>query len=224
MGRLKRKLVVKKAKKYKKWLLLALGLIILACAIGVYRAKSQAGLLHYANAHGLNTGVELVDGNGQIYYEYKGKRHFVTNDDKNHQSPRASGSYIVWLDETNGEYQVVLYSLETRQQLNLSVVGSNTSPSISDEKVAWQGVTNGKAVIYYFTGSSVRLISGAYPAIRPFVQGDQVLFAQKRSDKLWQTVLYDSKTGKSNASQASWPRFEDGKIDAALKGSANYYY
>jgi hypothetical protein len=223
-------LVVKKRRNYKRWLVVAATLGAVICLAVAYRAHSQAGLLPYANAHTLKTGVELKDGNGQIYYEYKGKWHFVTKDDKNHQSPQASGPYIVWLDETNGEYQVILYSLKTRQQLHLSTVGNNTAPSVDHQKVAWQGVLNNRAVIYYFDGVKVQRISGAYPAIRPFVHADKVLFAQQRNSSVWQTVLYDAKTGKSTIavegteSQAAWPRFENGKIKATLRNSAKYYY
>lgn len=230
MGRLKRKLVIKKANKHKKWLAVVVSVLMVGGAAGYYyQQHSLAGLLSYAGKNRLKTGVELVDGYGQIYYEYKGKKRFVTNDDANHQSPVANGSEIVWLDELNGQYQVVLYSLETKQRLSLSFIGSNTNPSVDNGKVAWQGVWNDRSVIYYFDGTKVRRISSDVAAIRPYVHNNRVLYAQKRGE-LWQAVLYDAKRNTStvvtegSANKAAWPRFENGKIRTTLKNSAKYYY
>ena len=231
MGRIKQGLILKRHRNYKKlWPLLVIALVVVVW--GLYHAAKQGNVLEYAKSTKLTTGVEIIKGQGQIYYEFKGKRTFVTHDDKNHLSPNASGTYIVWLDETNGQYQVVLYDLKTKQQLPLSILGNNTNASIDHDRVAWENNTNNVASIYYFDGSRVRLISGTQAAIRPFVYGDQVLFAQQASSRkgVWQTLLYDGITKQSkvvaegSAAQAAWPRFEDGQIKTSIQNSAKYYY
>jgi hypothetical protein len=229
LGGLRRHLVVKKARRYKKWLLLPIFIVLLLWGVHLYRANSQAGLLEYALAKTLPTGVELVHGNGQIYYEYRGKQHFVTNDDHNHQSPTASGQYITWLDESGGRYQVVLYDLAYGQRLELSSIGDNTNPSIYHGKVAWQGDSNSRAVIYYFDGHKVRQINSNYPAIRPYVYRNYVLFAEQLPGKdNWQAVQFDMSSQKSKVLTtgpnrlAGWPRYENGKIRTTLVGSSQY--
>jgi hypothetical protein len=230
LGQLRKKLIVKKRLSYKKLAFTAFLVIIVVTLWWLHQVRTQADLLSYASSHKLETGAEITKGNGQIYYVFKDKHHFVTHDDKNHLGPTASGKYITWLDETNGQYQVILYNLQTKAKLALSVIGNNTSPSIDQAHVAWQTVVNDQAVIMYFNGVNVRQISGAQAAIRPFVRNNQVLYAQQGTlQGIWQTVLYDDATKKSKvvvsgtAAQAAWPRFEGDSIKTSLRNSAKYY-
>ena len=231
MGRLRKK--IKKYFKNRKVITLsALGFVLFLIYILILRPAAQKSeFLDYIKTNKLQVGTKLIEGREQVFYEYKGKRTYVTNDQVNHLSPRSSGKYVVWQNESQGQSQIILHDLESRTNLQLSLLGNNTVPYIDGTAIAWQGQLGGKNVIFYFDGVHVTKISGTYPAIRPFVSRNQVLYAQQISatKDIWQTVLYDGDARQAkvviegSANEASWPRFEGDQIKTGNAGSASYY-
>jgi TolB protein len=80
----------------------------------------------------------------------------ITNNPSSQEYPKVDGNRIVWQDNRNGNWDIYMYDLSTQTERRVTTSGSNTSPAISGDRIAY--VKDGN--VYYFdlsSGNEVRL-------------------------------------------------------------------
>jgi beta propeller repeat protein len=106
----------------------------------------------------------------------------ITDKPGNEEFPAIDGNRIVWQDNRNGNWDIYLYDLSTQTERRITTSGSNTSPSISGDRIAY--VKNND--VYYFdlsTASEVKLTT--YDGVRSYAGGHTAIYG---SHIVWDTA------------------------------------
>lgn len=180
----------------------------------------------YLQTNRLSVGTQTVEGYQQIFYNFNGTNFFVTDNKRNHLRPRASGEYMVWVENTDGGNNLIIYSVLTKSRLQITTESTNITPSVYSNKVVWEKWMGDRWHIYYYDGFSVSQLSSGPTSVRPRINNNTVVYAQESAGQ-WQVVTHDLNTGQDQISQVNgeeeaWPYFEtDGRIES--KFSLRYY-
>jgi beta propeller repeat protein len=177
-------------------------------------------LAAYLQNNSLSVGDEIVGGYQQIFYVVDDRKVFITSGGENNRDVIASGEYVAWVREVNGVGQIMLHNVLTKATLQLSGEGSNVNPVISSNKVVWEKWMNNGWQIFYYDGISVSQLSRDYVSVRPQIQDNQIVYAQKLpgNNDDWQVVGHDLRTNNANIITTgdetnAWPHFKGDTIE-----------
>ncbi|WP_292389780.1 PKD domain-containing protein [Methanosarcina sp. UBA5] len=83
----------------------------------------------------------------------------ITNSTSNSRYPAIYGNRIVWENDRNGNWDIYVYDLATRQQTHTTETSAQYRPNIYGDKIVWEDVRNGNDDIYMGTLSSTSLVA-----------------------------------------------------------------
>lgn len=177
-------------------------------------------LAAYLQNNSLSVGDEIVGGYQQIFYVVDDRKVFITSGGENNRDVIASGEYVAWVREVNGAGQIMLHNVLTKATLQLSGEGSNINPIIFGNKVAWEKWVDEGWQIFYYDGFSIRQLSQDYVSVRPQMQNNQIVYAQKLpgNNDHWQVISHDPRTDSKEVIATgdetnAWPHFKDDTIE-----------
>jgi hypothetical protein len=214
MGRLKfSRANIKVSKKLiKPWLIPALTALLLIFGFQyVFHKQEKSEFSSAVQNSNLRVGTETKQGYQQVYYEYKDKKFFVTDDTLNHTNPYIHRQHIVWVEHVYGADQVILFDILSQVTTRLSYSGSNANPVVYEGMVAWEKLQSGKPQIYFFDGQTVEQISKEHPSIRPVISKDSIAYAQQAATE-WRVIqrsiigITDKIVARGSENDA-WPHF-----------------
>lgn len=153
------------------------------------------------------------EGFSQIYYEYNGSRITITNTRYTNSVPAATGEYIVWNGQINGNWQVFLYNLATGVTTQLTYTGNNLNPKVnSNGQVTWEGWTNDTWQVFFFDGSVIQQLTVGDTSLNPEISGDYISYGRRNSAGSWRAVVY-SLTDKKSVDVTTGETSRKPKID-----------
>jgi beta propeller repeat protein len=90
----------------------------------------------------------------------------ITNDSVAQGRPTASGTRVVWADNSSGNLDVYCYDFRAQHTWPLTTNGApQTSPLISGDKVAWQDARSGSNQIYLGELATPRVVAPIAPTV-----------------------------------------------------------
>ena len=155
------------------------------------------------SAHASVNGVDVYrivdqDGYAQIAYKKRGIETIVTNDQNAHADPVTDGKMIVWIARVGSLWHIFHHDIAANYTIQLSRVGNNVAPKISNGQVFWEGQRGGVWHILKFDGIKVEQISvGGFPAQDLEVSDSMLAYSQKNSRDEWKIYTYDLQTEES---------------------------
>lgn len=143
----------------------------------------------------VEVGVETVNGYSQVYYLRDGKKHFVTEGNRNSHQPHSAGEYITYVTTINGAGQIFLYNITADTTVQLTNSLTNLKPKVSKEgRVVWERWVDdpspGGWQVALFDGTTIRRLTEGEVSINPDIDGDYVVFSTKDADGLWRAMGY----------------------------------
>lgn len=168
---------------------------------------------------------EVVDGHQQVYYEFNGRKSFVSElDNLNSYQADSRGPYIVWVTSINGAGQIFRHHIPSGETIQITDSSSNGQPRVDRlgnvvwERWVWleEEGADGTWQVFLFDGVSTRQITSGTTSINPDVDGDRIVFAQRTSDGEWAAIEYRRDTRQVREIQrgfvAKQPYFDGGEI------------
>lgn len=144
----------------------------------------------------VSVGTETVNGYTQVYYEFEGKKTFITEGNFNHTNPSTEGEYVVWSKMINGAGQIQLYHLPTGLTLQLTNSRTNLNPQVNrDGQVVWESWINESWQVYLFNSLNLQRITRGRIALHPDIFGNEVVFSRKDEDGGWIAEQYSINDG-----------------------------
>lgn len=211
----------------KKWGIPVLLAFIIVMGLHLkFLANSKPGLdrlQDYLQTNQLLTGVDVIRGYQQVYYQLDGTKFYLTDSESNHNGVSSSHEFIVWQESINGIAQIFIHNVLANTTIQLTTFNFNTHPQVDSGRVVWETATEeGSKVLYYDGLEIVSLSNPDTLAIRPSIQGNQVIFAESNG-KNWQTNLFNTATKKTtvlktgNEREAGWPHFVEGRVETTFQ-------
>lgn len=72
----------------------------------------------------------------------------ITTNMSDSQNPAIYGNKIVWQDDRNGNWDVYIYNLSTKNEIHTNNLSDQINPAIYENNVVWQDYRNGLSDIY----------------------------------------------------------------------------
>lgn len=177
-------------------------------------------LVSYLESNPLNVGSETVGGYQQIYYAIDERRVFITDEPQNSRQPAASNEYVVWVQDVDGNSQIMLHNVLTKATLIISGDSTNQNPVIDGDRIAWEKWVNESWQIFYYDGTAIRQLSQNHVSVRPVIEGEEVAYAQKLSqdNTSWRVVRHNLTSNTQEVvltddESNAWPHFIDGVLE-----------
>lgn len=122
--------------------------------------------------------IQQVDGQF-LLTEYQ-----ITANKSNQVGPSVYGDRIVWCDDRNGNEDIYMYDLSTREETQITTSESDEySPDIYDERIVWIDLRNGNGDIYMYNLSTREetpiIASGSVSD--PKIYDDRIVWADYRN-------------------------------------------
>lgn len=223
MGRLSKKQLKRTVKKVaKQWglpAIISFTLIFgLHSTIFASQNPSMSDLIDYLETNQLEVGQETINGYSQVYYQFRGKKFFITDGSTNHYDARSSGRYVVWVQESPaGSGRIVLYDVVSEATAMITHTGSSRSPLLAGDHVVWQGWVDNRWQVFYYNGQETIQISSGDPSTRAQFNGQEIVYSQQGADGIWRVQHYDTLTKETSTiyegeGKDAWPHFEGNEI------------
>jgi beta propeller repeat protein len=132
----------------------------------------------------------------------------MTTNPSNSENPVIYGNTIAWQDDRNGNWDIYIYDLSTRQELHTTNTSNQVSPDVYGNRVVWEDERNGGHDIYLQDLSTKKQtrITTSGKAINPAIYGDKIVWADGRNNGSfnegggsignWDIYMYDIPTSK----------------------------
>jgi len=132
----------------------------------------------------------------------------ITTNPSNSVSPAIYDNTIVWQDDRNGNWDIYIFDLSTKEQIHTTNTLNQVSPDIYEKKVVWEDERNGGHDIYLqdlATKKQTRITTNG-KAYRPKIYDNKIVWTDGRnggsldgSSQLvgnWDIYMYDLSTSK----------------------------
>jgi beta propeller repeat protein len=108
----------------------------------------------------------------------------MTTNPSNSENPVIYGNTIAWQDDRNGNWDIYIYDLSTRQELHTTNTSNQVSPDVYGNRVVWEDERNGGHDIYLQDLSTKKQtrITTSGKAINPAIYGDKIVWADGRNN------------------------------------------
>jgi beta propeller repeat protein len=123
----------------------------------------------------------------------------ITTNPSNSQNPVIYGNNIVWEDDRNGNWDIYIFNLSTKEQIHTTNTSSQTNPAIYGDKVVWQDERNGGSDIYLqdLSNKKQTRVTTSGKAYSPRINGNRIVWQDKRNGQdNWDIYMYDISSGK----------------------------
>ena len=139
--------------------------------------------------------MQDIDGDLEIYVRKNGVLNQVTFNTVDDAAPYfdSSSNSIVWHRLIDDRYQIISYSIDTQEEVQLTADAvNNMEPSRSGPNIVWQRWNNENWDIVLYDGSETTFItdSGMHD-IAPKIKGDLVMWNRLHPDSTQTIELYD---------------------------------
>jgi beta propeller repeat protein len=140
----------------------------------------------------------------------------ITTNPSNSLNPDIYGNTIVWQDDRNGNWDIYIYNLSTRQELHTTNTANQVSPAIYGNRVVWEDERNGGHDIYLqdlATKKQTRITTSG-KALYPKIYDNRIVWMDGRNGN-WDIYMYDLSTSKeyqittNNSTQANPDIYKD---------------
>lgn len=108
----------------------------------------------------------------------------MTTNPSNSENPVIYGNTIAWQDDRNGNWDIYIQDLSTKQQIHTTNLASQLYPAIYDKKVVWEDYRNGNPNIYLqdlSTKKQTRIATGNAYQRNPAIYGNRIVWEDYRS-------------------------------------------
>ena len=132
----------------------------------------------------------------------------ITTNPSNSMNPDIYGNTIVWQDDRNGNWDIYIFNISTKEEIHTTNKSNQVSPAIYGNRVVWEDERNGGHDIYLqdlFYKKQTRITTSG-KAINPAIYGDKIVWADGRNGgsfneeggpfENWDIYLYDLSTSK----------------------------
>lgn len=119
----------------------------------------------------------------------------ITTNPSNSQNPVIYGNTIVWQDDRNGNWDIYIFNLSTKEQIHTTNKASQVSPEIYGNKVVWEDERNGGHDIYLqdlATKKQTRITTSG-EAYSPKIYGNTIVWQDNSSGNM-SIYMYDLST------------------------------
>ncbi len=132
----------------------------------------------------------------------------ITTNPSNSLNPDIYGNTIVWQDDRNGNWDIYIYNLSTRQEIHTTNTANQVSPAIYGNRVVWEDERNGGYDIYLqdLTTKKQTRITTSGKALYPKIYDSRIVWMDGRNggsfDEYnypvgnWNIYMYDISTSK----------------------------
>lgn len=130
----------------------------------------------------------------------------ITTNISNSEHPAIYGNTIVWQDDRNGNWDIYIFDLSTRQETHTTNTSNQVSPDVYGSKVVWEDERNGGHDIYLQDLSTKKQtrITTSGKACRPKIYGNSIVWMDGRNGGSldesnwpvgnWDIYMYDLST------------------------------
>jgi beta propeller repeat protein len=151
----------------------------------------------------------------------------ITTNPSNSENPVIYGNNIVWQDDRNGNWDIYIFNLSTKEQIHTTNTASQVSPDIYGNKVVWEDERNGGHDIYLqdlATKKQTRITTSG-KALHPKIYDEGIVWMDGRNggsfDEYnypvgnWDIYMYDLSTSQeyqittNNSTQANPDIYKD---------------
>ncbi|WP_292391353.1 PKD domain-containing protein [Methanosarcina sp. UBA5] len=131
----------------------------------------------------------------------------ITTNSSNSQNPVIYGNTIVWQDDRNGNWDIYIFDLSTKEQIHTTNTANQVSPDIYGSRVVWEDERNGGHDIYLQDLSTKKQtrITKSGKAYVPKIYGNKIVWMDGRNGGSleysqpignWDIYMYDLSTSK----------------------------
>lgn len=153
----------------------------------------------------------------------------ITTNPSNSLNPDIYGNTIVWQDDRNGNWDIYIFDLSTKEQIHTTNTANQVSPAIYGNRVVWEDERNGGCDIYLQDLSTKKQtrVTTSKNASHPNIYGDRIVYTDKRNGN-WDIYMYYIPTSKEtrithNASDQCYPDIFQDRIVWIEEGAIFLY-
>ena len=161
------------------------------------------------------------DGITQIKYENldNGKKLHVSNNKYVNADPVSENNSIAWSAQVDSLWQIFYYDIDSDSIIQLTTLGNNVHPKISEGTVVWEGQVDGLWQAFMFDGIKVSQISDGEAIVQEVgIWKNYIVFIQSSpNEDNWVIFLYDISKGSSiELGRGRGVRIENGLVSWVL--------
>jgi hypothetical protein len=146
-----------------------------------------------------------------VTYRLAGLNHQVTETKYTTADLSVRDDWLTWMEQQGNHWQILVHHIPTGQTMQLTRVGNNVNPKMSEETIAWERFDGLSWQLFAWNGVSIRQITQApRSSTLAGVSGQSIVYTQRLGDGAGLTIFTHNIPDESTTPLA--PASADGKI------------
>lgn len=146
-----------------------------------------------------------------VVYRLARLNHQVTETKYTTAGLSARDDWLAWMEQWGNHWQIFVHHIPTGQTMQLTRVGNNVNPKLSEEVIAWERFDGLSWQLFAWNGVDIRQITQApRSSTLTGVSGQSIVYTQRLGDGVGLTIFIYNIPDESTTPLA--PASVDGKI------------